>query len=613
MSNTAHQQVLTCSKTNGVNLSIGKVVLLLAETIPASLYSELSGEDVILVPEWLTIEHPHAKIERIEPLEAELQRTLSDMIESALSQTDWRGAEGIVDAYANDLYAYLFRPLFTVVEALQFVIHGNIEKEVLVVHANRKSGSLPITGFTTLESPRGSKSLLGAFIAHQLRLISPLANRVRFIEVKGDIWCNERFRKLFLSFLDVALHLRLARELFLLRRFSGAIRDNKGKGGGALSFVVRALHQVRFSIGLASRIEGNINFIIIPQFTQGSALRVVSELGSLGKNQHIIAPTLFELIASWRSSKIDVGLLKDANGVILDLPWKIDEHMVSFSISGIATEIGTLRVLLTYRRMLGWLMRKASSYQMVNFELVGRMAGIDRLAADDANASLTTVQTALIADIKLPVFPFAHRFYVDGPMTMDTLRGVGSIGRGEVRYGGAVVKLHPMTPQKPDGILAYFTQPYEYADTMNILKDLISICYEQKRRLLIKLHPRDAPASYTWISKHASIVNIISRDIPADSVIKQADICLTRTSSVAKEALAFGRPVILCQWSDLDRSTVTDFNSKTSGRDHRVRNLHELRSVLSDPMGLERTAIELRKIIFGDRDIEQLALKLVCE
>jgi len=189
--------VTTYSKIKGVNLSIDTVVLLLAEAIPASLYSRLSSKDVILVPEWLTIEHPRAKIERIETLQPELQRTLSDMVESALSQADWHGADSIVDAFANDLYAYLFRPLFTVVEALKFVIHGNIAKEVLVVHANRKSGSLPITGFATQESPRGSKSLLGAFIAHQLKLISPLAGRVRFIEVKGDIWCNERFRKNF--------------------------------------------------------------------------------------------------------------------------------------------------------------------------------------------------------------------------------------------------------------------------------------------------------------------------------------------------------------------------------------------------------------------------------
>jgi len=594
-------------------LSIDTVVLLLAEAIPASLYSRLSSKDVILVPEWLTIEHPRAKIERIETLQPELQRTLSDMVESALSQADWHGADSIVDAFANDLYAYLFRPLFTVVEALKFVIHGNIAKEVLVVHANRKSGSLPITGFATQESPRGSKSLLGAFIAHQLKLISPLAGRVRFIEVKGDIWCNERFRKLFLSFLDIALHFRFARELFFLRRFSGVIKDNKGEGKKTISFVVRALHQARFSIGLASRIREDINFVIIPQFTQGSGLTVVSALGSLRNSQHIIVPTLFQLIASWRASKIDADLLKDANDVILYIPWRIGEHMFSFPISGIATEIGTLRVLLTYRRILGCLLRKTSSFQVVNFELMGRMAGIDRLAADDANASLTTVQSALIAETKLPVFPFAHRFYVDGPMTMDILRGVGSTERGEVRYGGAVVKLHPITRPKPDGILAYFTQPYEYADTMNILMDLISICYEQKRRLLIKLHPRDVPASYRWLSKHASIVDIISRDIPADSVIKQADICLTRTSSVTKEALAFGRPVILCQWSELDRSIVADYASKTSGRDHRVRNRQELRSLLSDPGGLERTAIELRKIIFGDLDIEQLALKLVCE
>lgn len=608
----AHQQVTSYSKIKGMDLSIDTVVLLLAETIPKCLSSRLSSKDVILVPDWLTIEHPHAKIKRIQTLEPDLQRTLSDMVASTLSQTDWHGAGGIVDAFANDLYAYLLRPLFTVVEALQYFIQGNIAKEVLVVHANRKSGSLPITGFATLESPLGSKSLLGAFIAYQLRRISALEGRVRFIEVKGDIWCNEKFRKFFLYFLDLALHLRLARELFLLRRFSGVTTHNIGEGKKMITFVVRALHQARFSIGLASKIRENINFIIIPQFTQGSALRVASELSILSKGQHIVAPNVFDLIASWRASKIDVNLLKNSNHVMLNIPWKIGEDLVTFSIFGITTEIGTLRVLLTYRRMLGLLLRRTSSFQIVNFELVGRMAGIDRLATDDAKALLTTVQTALISETKLPVFPFAHRFYVDGPMTMEILRKIGSIGRGKVIYGGAVVKLHPMRPAKPNVVLAYFTQPYEYAYTMKILKDLISICEEKKLRLLIKLHPRDVPESYSWISKHESIVNIISGDIPADSVINQADICLTRTSSVAKEALAFGRPVILCHWSELDRSTVMDLNSQTSGRDHRVRNSQELRSVLSDPVGLEKSAIELRKIIFGDHDIEQLVLKLVC-
>src|SRR5690606_27417412 len=104
-------------------------------------------------------------------------------------------------------------------------------------------------------------------------------------------------------------------------------------------------------------------------------------------------------------------------------------------------------------------------------------------------------------------------------------------------------------------VVAFFTQPYEPDISLDIAKALLEWAEYSEAQVLIKPHPRDRLDYY----QELSCPSLKFVHDSAECIIKKSDVVVTRTSSVAKESIAYGTPLILARWSSLDKSVRSDY------------------------------------------------------
>jgi len=96
-----------------------------------------------------------------------------------------------------------------------------------------------------------------------------------------------------------------------------------------------------------------------------------------------------------------------------------------------------------------------------------------------------------------------------------------------------------------------------------------------------------------------------------EELIETSDLTVTRTSSVAKEALALGVPILLCCWSDFDRSVKTDYIVDEPGWRYCATSEREVVALLNDPEPLNVEARALRDRMFGTKTMADLVSSLL--
>lgn len=581
-----------------------RMFLLLSDRLTSGQLAQVSPSDVVIVGPGIEQRiPPGVRVMKVPMASSEGLREVADTLARNIRAVPTGDARDLVACLLNDCYAYAIRPAYSTLEFLKKIIDEEGIVEITMFAARRRGGGLPLVGFRTTESPRGSRDLLGAFIAQAIKGSFP-GIPINVVNTRGDFYCVELLRKSFM----------LCANLFFMAMFSlKCIVFLKSWRGHAPQLpmhgiIVRVPHQARFAARILFERRDTAIFAF-PQASQGS-LRSFGRLIKGDLHGLTVRPIrLRELLAALLGTVRDIRALGSFARVSRPVELGGPRAAMQIDFSDLARELMIFPTLVFYKNLLAVSVTTSSCKSLVTFELVGRMAGIESLVARQAGIPLTTVQTALVSATPHVVFPWSGRFLTDGPEVADQIEAIGSMGYGSVQYAGSTFNLDEMRGARAAREVGFFTQPYEPMVTVEILRLLCEIVRGLDGHVYLKLHPRDDERIYKGIiSRFRGVLKPVTSS--PDVLLEQVDLCVTRTSSVAKQAIAAGIPVVLCLWTKMDKSIRADYVRPDGGLNYCSFSAGDLQSTISDFDGLKRAAVELRGLLFGDLDIRNLRAEL---
>jgi|GEM_PF-6392635 len=520
--------------------------------------------------------------------------------------TGENAGRSILECFLNDYYSYTLKSVFSILSSIEDCLRSSAYSNIYIVSAATNIKYPPMVGFKTTESNRGSANLLGAYTASIVPLVFKTYS-FKKISTKGDILCNNYFRSIL-----VIMANKLFGMLLLLKVAIINISVGENKKSGVRSFVlIRNEHQARFAAIVLARSGGRLGAVVFPQASQGS-------FGDLRKCLSLIPEGVKTFNLSLKGVFVAYKLhLKDLNS-LSDYKHSIATHRfltlngisLPFDFRGLCNEINMVSVVVLYKNILRRLLLERSPANLINFELVGRMAGLEALAAREVGVQSHSIQTALVSAIAQPVFPFSDKFYADGAIGKGVIEDIGFVKKGKVVFDGSILEMKKQKNPAKFKSIGYFTQPYESFETIDILNILASWAKSQKSNLIIKLHPRDSLERYKDFLLRNDFITVF-RGSDVQELIDTSDLVVTRTSSVAKEALAAGCPLILTLWSSLDRNVRADYLVKKLQPSYCAENKEEIVALLDKPSIVIDASKELRKCLFSDGAVDGLVKKLI--
>ncbi len=526
--------------------------------------------------------------------ENETEAILAKRLSNLCNELSDEKVRSIVQSFICEYLHYTITPIAAIVSELDSVFKSVNPTKIVMISA-RSSGALPMLGFQTAESARGSKHLLYSRIATALPSIfsdQPFC----LYNTKGDFWLWEPFRKNVLWLANCIFAFWFVFRIWFLSHLFQ--KDRKVELTPMVIFM-RVRHQLRFVNQLVSNgIHADV--MLIPQLTQGSLKADKEMVEAINKNASQQTITLKMLMRAIRSTRRDTRKLKDVpsqqpktNNI------SIAGRDIPFSWSSFTKEILLASATILHKNIVEEVLKAGNYQRLLNFELVGRFAGLEYAAAQEAGAKAVTLQTAIISDRPHPIFPLSDFFYADSPSNAEMLAEIGVRRNGTVRFAGYP---YPIEPVDLDGVIrdiSFFTQPYETSATKKILAIVAEHAAQKGMSLKIRLHPRDVSEHYdTLLKQWPETISVLpSGNLP--QALAMSDLCITRTSSVAKEALATGKPIILAMWTDFDRSVKGDYISSEANLDYCARDADDLKRMLDNLQSVQASADELHRQLFA--------------
>lgn len=525
-----------------------------------------------------------------------------------LDNSNISSINNIVYSFLNDYYSYSVRPVFSLIHSVVDIAKKYEGYEVVFLSAKSDTKDLPMFGFKTTESSRGSRDLIGALVSNKIKksLIFPDA---KFKYLKGDIYCKNYFRIFMLGNAS-----RLFSALFILKTLLlsfNAIRASKANS----VVVVRNKHHARFAKNVMN-LDESLIFFLVPQLTQGKLLDLLEIKKELMRKNSFIGLSfsdLYEVILEYKFLKKSIKkylrseeINRNCDGCFL----KVSGFNVHFSFNDMLNDLSRFPIFLLYKSVLTKVSKKYSIERIINFELVGRMAGIEAWAAKDSESQVRTIQTALISSRPHPVFPYSDFFYSESEKTKELIKEIGSHARGVVDFVGVPYKVSKIKECKKIEKIVFYTQPYDCETTLMIVKKLLNWVKSNAGALKIKLHPRDSLSKYSAFFNESKISFIDLSVDSMDDLFNWADVSVTRTSSVAKESIASGCPVILCLWSDFDKNIKSDYIDLDLFDYYISTSEAGLVKLLDNPVSVSKANLNLHSKVFGDKEIFNLVRTL---
>lgn len=585
------------------------VFLVLTNVVSESDLGKAKPGDAVILGPGLSAEclgRNDLSVHRVSVLDEGQYRTLTHQLAEYLAScVDEPGGE-IVDCFANDLFSYVLRPAFSTLFTLKQVTEERKSRRVTVISAKRTGEGVPLTGFQTTESKRGSDLLFGAYIAQIVDGVFP-DMIFEFVETQRDIYCIEWLRRLVLTAANSIFSITFLLKCLVVGRQR---KEPSDKLISSLGFVVRVAHQARFVSRIIAANDESARIFAFPQVSQLSLKAFRQMLSREGLDRSTVTVSTSSLFRAIRATRRDTKMLGKFSK--LSRPVTLSAAGVSwtFNLSDVAVEINRISVVLLYKNIFFLTLASSGCKRLVNFELVGKMAGLEALVARQAGVELTTVQTAVVSETPHVVFPVSANFLADGPQALRSLGYIGAAKRGVISYQGAPFSIRPVKASKCMSCLTFFSQPYEPEVTCRILEVISAFCRKRRVVLVLKLHPRDNAECYQdVVSRNEDVLSIASTE-NVDSLLSRSDLCVTRTSSVARESMAVGVPVVLCLWSDLDRTIRADYSMRLADCEYRSFDAIDLPRVLGDFDKLNKAAVNLQSRLFEHKSVEDLAAAL---
>ena len=491
--------------------------------------------------------------------------------------------------FLNDYYSYSVRPIFTQMLAVKELCDRFPEKDVLVLSAKTNCSLVPMLGFKTTESKRGSQDLLGSVTAEQMKGNKAFES-AEFISLRGDIFCNDVFRKRILLLANFVFSLLFIAKCALISSRRGNRVDGKPL------VIYRNSHQERFALKLVD--SGNdLSLLYIPQLTQG-VLRPKKTNDIANGEINTLGFDLSDVLFSIRKSRVLAKpFQKISKNESADSFVHVKGVSVKLNKGWIKSELGLISIVFIYSALLSRILQKHKVKRLVNFELVGRMAGIEAMAARNLGVETVSIQTALVASRPHPVFPYSNKFFADSEVTAKMIRNNGVVAAGAVEFAGSLDRTRPLKSAKRFSQVVFYTQPYEPDVTMRILSALTEWANRNKVELKIKLHPRDYASAYSTLGLEAFYVD---KDTKIAELYEWADLTVTRTSSVAKESLSLGCPVLLTMWSISEQTLKADYINSMFSEGYISNDIESLKALLSDPFRVVNSNLRLHRALFSN-------------
>lgn len=515
----------------------------------------------------------------------------------------------IILAYSDMFCLYLLDKLFKVM----LFIENQANCDYIYIYSAKGYGnSVPITGYKTIESRRGSDLLVGAFIAKKVESVCTHKQLIYKFR-KPDVFCITILRKLIIRSLDFLFLFNFFFKVFTLRRqfkIKDKVKDNKAL------FIARVPHQIRYTKAIAIENKQEVfNLIIIPQARQGKVVELIKSINELPSNVNVVIPsiksvTLIAVKVIFDSFKIKLSKKEQVREVI---PVKFKEGNLLFNVGDLISEPLCLLTDTLYKELLHQYidLNAPSINRVVSFALKGRYTKFDKQACENVNIVMYTIQTASLDDFPSAIFPLADVFFADSLTSLKSISSNGVISGGELEYAGCPYSILPMKNIDKLNQITYFTQPYEYEETLAILSALLRWCATKKFILNIKLHPRDNQENYKKLVVAFPNLLIFDSSAHSESSIKASTLCIARTSSVIIEALAEGIPVIICLLSSFDKTFKISYLDLAKEANFIIENEVQLLQFLERPVILIEKSHELQRSLYSDKDIKDLSNRIL--
>lgn len=557
--------------------------------------------------------HPFKNVIQLEPSKnVETEKIISEQLGILFEEmNDCKILDReLVQIFLNDYFSYTIKPAYYLVELILNIINKNIEKEIIFITSRYDSLLLPMFGFKTTESLRGSAHLFYASLLPQiLKNINPKV-KYRVVYSYGDTLSVPFFRNSFLRNVNLAIYLIYISKLLILLSLS----KNKDSNIRSNLILVRNNHQARFAKIISKNLDDSA-ILFLPQLSQGSfrdLLKIYRELKAISG---VFSFTFNDIVTSFLKNR---KVLKELNRINITAgrDIRVNEVLIYVNFQAIINEVGYLNIFVFYKVFLQHILEKYSPQKFINFELVGNMSALEAICSKNSNVKNISIQTALISSISpLPIFPHASIFLTDSAPTKMLIKNIGFLQKGKVEYYGPPYQINNIKHSRDLKSIGFFTQPYEIKDSISIMNVLLEWCVKNNAKLLIRYHPRDRPEYYKQLLQKFS--KFYYEDISGSNLnnnFEIVDMCITRTSSVAKEAIANGLPVILCLWTEFDKSVKADYIDIYGPIKYCAFNEYELHKLLnSDITVILKNGQYLQNLIFGNKNIGDLCMRLNCD
>lgn len=499
-------------------------------------------------------------------------------------------SEDFTRALANQHYLYGVLAVAAQLEAVSSLIARHQPAEVLIFSAGPSREPVPAVGFANSESHRGSRDLIGAIVAGVL--CAQLTDReVRLVRLGGDLLMRPFVRRPLMRAASSALVALSALKLMAGRLTRRGIRRNTIR----TLVLVRTREHARHCARILSGQQG-VAALITPQFTQGGARAIRDALGdSVPAAYPGLAATIRALLVALlpsRRSAMRVGAAMACAGFTFDV-----------RLDSVQRDLAATRLFAFQRALISASLRECASVRrVVGFEVQGPFAWIEGCEPRRLGLSSMTIQSVLVQARRIPLFPCSDRFFVDSAPNARLLADVGAEAPGRVVYAGPPFAVQPVQAQATIRRIGFFTQPYEHDLSAQVLDRLCETAARTGAEVVVRLHPRDTPAPYAAVMARHGGLCTLSQSEPLSDLIARLDLCVTRTSSVTKEALAAGKSVLNVLVSDFDRAISADYlptGQDAGGTGTIARSLDEIETRIMAGEQLAADSADLARRLFA--------------
>ncbi|HIB05371.1 MAG TPA: hypothetical protein EYO18_06545, partial [Candidatus Marinimicrobia bacterium] len=216
----------------------------------------LSTDDNIYAPASMDRKRTHERAMTIDVISSICEASLCRKYANLYSKYQSYDSTGMIFCFLNDFYSYSLRPCFLLMHSILKLATDFPDHKLTIVSAGTDCEILPMFGFQTTESMRGSQDLMGSLVAKRLKPFVDSKNG-DFVYVKGDFLRINKIRKILIWFVNFVFF-----TLFIIKCLSLNLFIKKSKNTHDKLIICRNRHQSRFAKEVVDNVSDSAIFLI---------------------------------------------------------------------------------------------------------------------------------------------------------------------------------------------------------------------------------------------------------------------------------------------------------------------------------------------------------------